>query len=1009
MAVAGHRSRSAAHGRIRLLVAVTAVMAASVIGPSGAFAVERHGAAGPDVGVLASPGPTKPGYSQLISNDAVLQPGLSAGSGRHTVFVQLATRGAAAVSATALAQNLGAASVTRAVREQQATTRAMSADVFGIAKGVDPSAVTTFEVANAVPGIGLTADSAALRVLAGRGDVVKISEIVPKTPADAGTAQLTRVLQTWTDLGVTGRGERIGVIDTGIDYTHADFGGPGIVAAYRTARSTDAAAWAPTAKVVGGYDFAGDDYDAAATTAAGTVNPGYQPVPHPDSNPLDCNGHGTHVAGTVAGAGVDSDGRTFAGDYRELTGGALDSMDVGPGMAPQASLYALKVFGCSGATDLVIPALDWALDPNGDGDFSDHLDVVDLSLADPIGGLDDPETTVLDAIAEYGVVPVVAAGNGGDETDAAGSLTGSVRSIAVASSVDAHHGQLAGQPSTDNSITDLIQTSSARGTHGSQGPVKPDVSAPGDTISSALMGSGSGVSVRSGTSMAAAEIAGVAALVRQGHPWWTPEQVKAAVMNTAGHDLYKGPNRTGAVVGPDRAGAGRVDVASALSAQVLAYSSSTPGAVSVTFGVVPADVRQATVVVTSAVVVQNTGLKPVDLALSYQAVVDQPGVAYQVSPATMTLAAGASALATVTMTVTPAALRHTLDPGRPAQQTNPLTGLDEARQFVPAASGRVLLAAPGVPALRVPVYGAAKPVSATTAVDGTAAGHPALVVSGTGFSLSSPADPARSSYRSLVSVLDLGYRRSAVPDCAGSAAAVDGPTVPATTPPAAVAVGTNCPAGDHGNVAGEIQAVGAGRTGVDGSDPGYLWFGLDTSADWATAGKNMFPTVNIDTNGDNTADYTVQVQTIGGSDLLYALLFDDAGAGSLIGIYPVNFNLGNVDTNPFDTNVMLIPIDPTALGYRATDTTFPIRYSVATSAAYGAPLNSGTIDTTPAIDFDLARPAISMSAPLWQDQGGTGIPYRLGAGVASANALLLHLQGADGARAQVVTVSGGSG
>jgi subtilisin family serine protease len=1109
MTVAGHRSRSASFGRVRLLAAVTVVITASVLGSPRASAVDPTGVAGPAVGALAAPGPTKTGYSKLIQDNAVLQPGLAAGSGRHTVFVQLATRGAAAVSAAALARNQGAAAANRAVQVQRAKTRAMSIEISDIARGIDPSAVTIFQVANAVPGVGLTADSAALHALAGLEDVVRISEIVPKMPANAGAVQLTRALQAWTDLGVTGHGERIGVIDTGIDYTHADFGGPGTAGAYRAARATDTAPWTPTAKVVGGFDFVGDDYDAAATTAAGTVNPDYQPVPHPDPNPLDCNGHGTHVAGTVAGTGVDAGGRTFTGDYRKLTGAALYGMDIGPGVAPQAALYALKVFGCSGATDQVIPALDRALDPDGDGDFADHLDVVDLSLANPIGAAGDPETTVLDTIAEYGVLPVVAAGNGGDQTDAAGSLTGSVRSIAVASSVDAYQqfdgvlatmpgatqvtvagqmssaypwstspdisgqvvslsapnadgcsplstadvaraagrivwlswddddstracgsvaratnllaagglgvlltsatpvfagpvagtgglpmvqltptvtqqlasgvdhglqvrmsGRLAGKkPEIDNSITDLIQTTSARGTHGSDGPVKPDVTAPGDTISSALMGSGSGSSLRSGTSMAAAEIAGVAALVRQGHPWWTPEQVKAAVMNTAGHDLYTGPDRSGAIVGPDRAGSGRVDAADAVTTRLLAYSSTTPGAVSVTFGVVTADVRQATVVVTSAVVVQNTGSSPSDLALSYQSVVDQPGVAYEVSPASMTLPAGASALATVTMTVTPSALRHTLDPGSSAQQRNPLTGLDEARQFVPAASGRVLVTAPGVPALRVPVYGVAKPVSSTTATDGTAAGRPALVLAGTGFSLSSPTDPAGAADSSLVSVLNLGYRSRA----------------------------------------GDIQAVGAGRVGTDADGPGYLWFGLSTYADWATAGKNMFPTVNIDTNGDNTADYTVQVQAVAGSDLLYAMLFDDAGAGSLIGIYPVNFNLGNVDTNPFDTNVMLIPIDPTALGYRATDTTFPIRYSVATYASYGLPQNSGTIATTPAIAFDVARPAISMSAPLWQDQGGTGIPYQLGAGVRSADALVLHLQGADGARTQVVTVSGGSG
>ena len=44
---------------------------------------------------------------------------------------------------------------------------------------------------------------------------------------------------------------------------------------------------------------------------------------------------------------------------------------IGPGVAPRASIYALRVFGCSGGTTLVPQALDWAVDPNGDGDWTD--------------------------------------------------------------------------------------------------------------------------------------------------------------------------------------------------------------------------------------------------------------------------------------------------------------------------------------------------------------------------------------------------------------------------------------------------------------------------------------------------------------------------------------------------------------------------------------------------------------------------------------------------------------
>ena len=103
------------------------------------------------------------------------------------------------------------------------------------------------------------------------------------------------------------------------------------------------------------------------------ASPKYQPIPRPDRNPLDCNEHGTHVAGTAAGYGVTKAGKTFTGKYSTLDPHKLLNMRVGPGMAPRAKLYSLKVFGCEGGTDVVIAALDRAMDPNQDGNTNDAL------------------------------------------------------------------------------------------------------------------------------------------------------------------------------------------------------------------------------------------------------------------------------------------------------------------------------------------------------------------------------------------------------------------------------------------------------------------------------------------------------------------------------------------------------------------------------------------------------------------------------------------------------------
>ncbi|HVS87355.1 MAG TPA: S8 family serine peptidase [Candidatus Acidoferrum sp.] len=158
--------------------------------------------------------------------------------------------------------------------------------------------------------------------------------------------------------GLHGEHIRVAVIDTGVDYTHANFGGPGTVAAFNAAFAAstapaDPALFGPNApKVKGGTDLVGDAYNADI--------PGSVPVPDP--NPLDCNGHGSHTSGTATGFGVTAAGTTFTGPYDATTSSV--PFIIGPGVAPLADLYAVRVFGCSGSTNVVVDAIDWAIANN---------------------------------------------------------------------------------------------------------------------------------------------------------------------------------------------------------------------------------------------------------------------------------------------------------------------------------------------------------------------------------------------------------------------------------------------------------------------------------------------------------------------------------------------------------------------------------------------------------------------------------------------------------------------
>ena len=96
----------------------------------------------------------------------------------------------------------------------------------------------------------------------------------------------------------------------------------------------------------------------------------------------------------------------------------------------------MKVFGCTGSTGLTTQAINWAVDPNGDGDPSDHLDVINMSLGSNFGTSTDASAAASSNAALAGVIVVTAAGNAGDTHYIMSSPASSTRAIAVANIVD---------------------------------------------------------------------------------------------------------------------------------------------------------------------------------------------------------------------------------------------------------------------------------------------------------------------------------------------------------------------------------------------------------------------------------------------------------------------------------------------------------------------------------------------------------------------------------------------
>lgn len=354
-------------------------------------------------------------------------------SGRYAFLLELDT------SSTAAAQRAAGGSTATARGAARTQLDKVQAAQSAVVAALPSRTSVLYRTHAVLAGVAVRSNVDNLDALRAIKGVKAVHPIAPKSRNNSYAVPLQGAPSVWTGgggvAGNTGAGTSIGIVDTGIDYTHANFGGPGTVAAYDAALAADTTApdpayYGPGRRVVGGTDLVGDDYNSDPTDPDT-----YDPVPKPDVNPLDCEGHGSHVAGSAGGSGVTGAGATYTGPYGTST--PFSSMRIGPGMAPKADLYAIRVFGCAGSTDVVTEAYDYAVDPNGDGVTTDHLDVVNLSLGSDFGTPYDADALAADAAAKVGVFSAISSGNAGDIYDIGGSPGTAVRALTVAASVDA--------------------------------------------------------------------------------------------------------------------------------------------------------------------------------------------------------------------------------------------------------------------------------------------------------------------------------------------------------------------------------------------------------------------------------------------------------------------------------------------------------------------------------------------------------------------------------------------
>jgi subtilisin family serine protease len=323
---------------------------------------------------------------------ASIDPALTMAKGRQEVLVRLRSPAAALSVATGPADQV--------MRKEQLK---IQQDAFlQRASRKAPSMRAKQRMQVLLNAVVMDIDAQQIKALATDPDVVRISRVINYSMDLSDTVPYITAT-AMQNIGFDGSGVKVAVLDSGIDYTHAAFGGGGTLADYEAAygtspgdsRNTSRDGLFPTAKVVEGYDFVGESWP--NTDLA------------PDDDPIDYEGHGSHVADIIGGAG---------------------------GVAPGVDLYAVKVCSavstsCSGVA--LIQGMEYAADPNGDGDTSDRVDVINMSLGSTYGqAFDDDLALAVNNASAIGILTVASAGNSSDKPYVTGTPAAAITALSVA-------------------------------------------------------------------------------------------------------------------------------------------------------------------------------------------------------------------------------------------------------------------------------------------------------------------------------------------------------------------------------------------------------------------------------------------------------------------------------------------------------------------------------------------------------------------------------------------------